>query len=48
MTSDRRRDREAAAHGWVLLRFTWDDILDRPYEIVSSVKNLLRDRRVAV
>jgi hypothetical protein len=47
MTSDRRRDREAAAHGWVLLRFTWDDILEQPHEIVSSVKTLLRDRRMA-
>lgn len=48
MAADRRRDREAAAHGWVVLRFTWDDITERPYEIVASVKTLLRDRRIAV
>ena len=48
MVADRRRDREAAAHGWVVLRFTWDDITESPYEIVSAVKTVLRDRRMAV
>ena len=48
MAADRRRDREAAAHGWVVLRFTWDDITERPYEIVSSVRSLLRHRLVTV
>jgi hypothetical protein len=48
MAADRRRDREAAAHGWVVLRFTWDDITESPHEIVSSVRSLLRDRSMAV
>jgi hypothetical protein len=48
MAADRRRDREAAAHGWVVLRFTWDDITETPYEIVSTVKTLLSDRSAAV
>ncbi|HUG32447.1 MAG TPA: type IV toxin-antitoxin system AbiEi family antitoxin domain-containing protein [Acidimicrobiia bacterium] len=48
MASDRRRDREAAAHGWVVLRFTWDEVTQRPNEIVESVATLLRDRRIAV
>lgn len=45
MAADRRRDRIAAAHGWVVLRFTWEDIAEKPYEIVESVGTLLRDRR---
>lgn len=44
MANDRRRDREAAAHGWVVLRFTWEDIAERPHEIVESVRTLLRER----
>jgi hypothetical protein len=48
MAADRRRDREAAAHEWVVLRFTWDDITETPQAIVSSVRTLLRDRSVAV
>jgi very-short-patch-repair endonuclease len=47
MTADRQRDREAAAHGWVLLRFTWEDVTERPYEIVETVRLLLQDRRLA-
>lgn len=47
MVEDRRRDREAAAHGWFVLRFTWDEVVDRPYEIVKSVGDVLRDRRLA-
>jgi hypothetical protein len=45
MTADRRRDREAAAHSWVLLRFTWEDIRDRPDEIVKTIATLLEERR---
>ncbi|HEU4894679.1 MAG TPA: hypothetical protein VFT85_02485, partial [Acidimicrobiia bacterium] len=48
MTADRRRDREAAAHGWVVVRLTWDEITETPHESVSSVGSLLRDRRTAV
>jgi hypothetical protein len=48
MVADRRRDREAAAHGWVVLRFTWEEVTKKPREIVETVKTLLRDRRVAV
>lgn len=47
MASDRRRDREAAAHGWVLLRFTWDDVTEKPDEVVEAVATLLRERQVA-
>jgi hypothetical protein len=48
MKSDRRRDREAAVHGWVLLRYTWDEVTKTPEAIVDTVTSLLRDRRVAV
>jgi hypothetical protein len=48
MAADRRRDREAAAHGWVVLRFTWDEITKKPHEIVTAVTTLLRDRQEAV
>ena len=47
MVTDRRRDREAAAHGWVVLRFTWEEVTERPHEIVEAVRLLLRDRRIA-
>ena len=48
MTADRRRDREAAAKGWVVVRFTWEEVTESPHEVVQSVRSLLRDRRVAV
>jgi hypothetical protein len=48
MDEDRRRDREAAAHRWVLVRFTWDDVTEKPHEIVHTVKLLLNDRQIAI
>lgn len=48
MAADRRRDREAATHGWVVLRYTWDEVTKKPHEIVESVTTLLHDRQVAV
>jgi Transcriptional regulator, AbiEi antitoxin/Protein of unknown function (DUF559) len=47
MSVDRRRDREAAAHGWVVLRFTWEEVTERPHEIAEAVRLLLHDRRMA-
>jgi hypothetical protein len=47
MAADRQRDREAAAHAWVLLRFTWKEVTERPHEIVETVGRLLQDRRLA-
>lgn len=41
MESDRRRDREAAMHGWKVVRFTWNDVTKNPAEIVSTVSTLL-------
>ncbi len=47
MRADRQRDREAAAHGWVVLRFTWHDVLDTPGEVVGAVRTLLEQRWTA-
>lgn len=47
MVADRRRDREAAAHRWIVLRFTWEEVTERPHEIVEAVGLLLHDRRIA-
>lgn len=44
MQSDRDRDREAAIHGWVVVRFTWDDVTKNPSKIVSAVTRILADR----
>jgi hypothetical protein len=48
MAEDRRRDREAAAHGWILLRYTWEDVTEAPHEIVETVRGLLKERQIAV
>ena len=40
--NDRRRDREAVLHGWRLVRFTWNDVTDRPGEVISTVRELLK------
>ena len=44
--ADRRRDREALAHGWVVVRFTWEDLTGRPREFVAIVARLLVARTV--
>jgi hypothetical protein len=38
---DRARDREAIAHGWRVLRFTWSDVTERPDEVVATVRDAL-------
>ncbi len=40
---DRQRNRQAILHGWRVLRFTWNDVLDRPGEVVASVRGVLSD-----
>jgi len=39
--SDRQRDAEALAHGWRILRFTWNDVHDRPRYVVDTLKAVL-------
>ena len=45
MESDRLRDREAALHGWQVIRFTWNDVTKHPDEVVATVADLLRQRQ---
>lgn len=44
MQADRDRDREAILHGWVVMRFTWDDVTKTPAKIATSVAQVLSDR----
>lgn len=44
MQTDRDRDREAAMHGWVVVRFTWEDVTKSPARVVSAVTQILADR----
>jgi len=44
MSADRKRDREAAIFGWVVIRFTWQDITENPREVAATVASLLERR----
>ena len=44
MASDRERDREAATHRWFVVRFTWQDVTERPEEVARTVATLLKQR----
>ncbi|MDH4280110.1 MAG: DUF559 domain-containing protein, partial [Acidimicrobiia bacterium] len=46
MAIDRRRDRLAAAHGWITLRVTWAEVVQRPASTAAEIKAAV-DRRVA-
>lgn len=39
--ADRIRGRDATLNGWVILRFTWEDIHLRPHVIVEALQSLL-------
>jgi len=41
MTYDRRRDRAATLNGWVLLRFTWDEVTTRPEQVTADIRLFL-------
>lgn len=41
MANDRERDRAAAINGWVVLRFTWDDVTRRPDRVAADVRAML-------
>lgn len=42
--ADRERDRAAARHGWVILRFTWLDLHRAPHQFIRTVSELLVER----
>ncbi|MDX6212578.1 MAG: hypothetical protein QOF82_1665 [Frankiales bacterium] len=39
--NDRRRQSALLAAGWLILRFTWDDVVDRPDYVVSAVRQAI-------
>ncbi|MDX1448771.1 MAG: hypothetical protein R3246_06860 [Acidimicrobiia bacterium] len=39
--ADRIRDRDAAIHGWVVVRFTWEDVNRYPNRVVDTLRSLL-------
>jgi hypothetical protein len=45
MALDRARDREALLNGWVLLRFTWHDLKQRPEAVAAQVRDIIELRR---
>lgn len=47
MAEDRRRDRLAARHGWVTMRFTWAEIQGRPTAVASELRAVVAARAVA-
>lgn len=42
--ADRRRDRDAVANGWIVLRFTWKDIEERPGEVLAEITHIISTR----
>lgn len=42
---DRRRDRAAVAHGWITLRFGWQEIVYRPATVIDECRRVLSARR---
>ncbi|MDH3300933.1 MAG: endonuclease domain-containing protein [Acidimicrobiia bacterium] len=47
MAADRRRDRLAARHGWVTMRFTWAEITGRPAAVASELRAVVATRALA-
>jgi very-short-patch-repair endonuclease len=41
MRNDRERDRDAVAHGWRVLRFTWEDVQDTPTDVIDTIRTVL-------
>lgn len=35
--NDRRRQNDLVAAGWTVLRFTWDDLVNRPHDVVARI-----------
>lgn len=41
--NDRRRDRAALMVGWKVLRFTWEELTERPHEVVAQLRRVLAE-----
>jgi very-short-patch-repair endonuclease len=42
--NDRTRQNDLIAAGWTILRFTWDDIVHRPEDVVRRIRAILAQR----
>ena len=42
--SDRTRDQRLAAAGYVVLRFTWDDLTERPDDVIERIRRTMAHR----
>ena len=40
-SEDRRRDNTMNVRGWTVLRFTWEDVVHRPLNVVEQVSRAL-------
>jgi very-short-patch-repair endonuclease len=45
--SDRRRQNALVAEGWTVLRFTWDDLVNRPHEVAQIIREAVARLRTA-
>jgi very-short-patch-repair endonuclease len=39
--ADKRQDRILTAHGWTVIRVTWDDLYPDPAELLADLRRLL-------
>jgi very-short-patch-repair endonuclease len=44
MLKDRRRHNAIQGAGWELLYFSWEDVVDRPAQVVAEVRAALAQR----
>ncbi len=44
MADDRRRDRQAAANGWLVLRVMWDDVVRHPATTAAQIAAVVAQR----
>jgi very-short-patch-repair endonuclease len=42
--ADRTRDQRLAAAGYVVLRFTWDDLINRPDDVIERLSRTMAQR----
>ncbi|MDA3040967.1 MAG: DUF559 domain-containing protein [Actinomycetota bacterium] len=48
MADDRRRDRLATTHGWVVLRVSWSEVVHRPAATFAEIQDVVQARRRAL
>lgn len=41
---DKHRDNPLQTLGWIVLRFTWEDVTDRPAYVIETIADALRSR----